>query len=200
MNGSEPVQKLASVLSKLPGVGRRSAERMALKLARDQGTLIPDLIAALQEVDEKICTCSLCGNLTQKTKNPCSLCTDPRRDESVLCVVEEPGDIMLIERSGEYRGRYHALMGRISPMRGEGVDDLRVESLIKRVKKEGFKEVILALNSDVESDATVSYIQDVLASTKAKVTRLAFGIPAGSEIAYSDPVTLSRAIKGRQAL
>ena len=117
--------------------------------------------------------------------------------DHALCVVEDPGDIMLIERAGGYRGRYHALMGKISPMKGDGIDDLRVDSLLRRVKEEKFEEVILALNSDVESDATASFLHDALAGVGAKVSRLAFGVPAGSGLMYSDPVTLSRAIQGR---
>ena len=114
--------------------------------------------------------------------------------------MEDAGDILLMERMGEFRGRYHALMGKISPMRGEGPDNLRVESLLKRIDQEGIEEVILALNSDVESDATAAFLQHALSSRKVKVSRLAFGIPAGSEIAYSDPVTLSRALQNRRPL
>lgn len=198
MSNLEPVEKLTQVLGRLPGVGRRSAERMALKLARDAGSLVRDLLGALQDVEAKVRTCSLCGGLTLRSEDPCGLCKDPRRDGKLLCVVEDPGDILLLERAGEFRGRYHALMGKISPMRGEGAENPRIEALLKRVEREGFEEVILALGSDVESDATVSYLQHLLAPSKVRVSRLAFGIPAGSEIAYSDPVTLSRAIQGRR--
>ena len=198
MNPIEPLDKLTSALGRLPGVGRRSAERMALKLARDSRGLVRDLIAALQEVDAKVCACTRCGGITLKAEDPCSLCRDPRRDSRVICVVEDPGDILLMERTGEFRGRYHALMGRISPMKGEGLQDLRVEALLKRIDEEKVEEVILALNSDVESDATSAFLQHSLATRKVKVSRLAFGIPAGSEIAYSDPVTLSRALQNRQ--
>jgi len=171
---------------------------MALKLARDSRGLVRDLILALEDLDAKVCACSLCGGITLKTEDPCSLCRDARRDNRVICVVEDPGDILLIERTGHFRGRYHALMGKLSPMKGEGVQDLRVESLLKRIDGEGVEEVILALNSDVESDATSSFLQHALSTRKVKVSRLAFGIPAGSAIAYSDSVTLSRALQNRQ--
>lgn len=199
MSPAAPLTRLIALLGRLPGVGRRSAERMAVKLARDEGTLIRDLIQALDDVDKNVTVCSRCGGMTIKEADPCSLCSDPKRDDQVLCVVEDPADIALLEKSGEFRGRYHALMGKISPMRGEGIQDLRVDSLLARVDRESIKEVILALNSDVESDATAMFLRHALEGKPVKVTRLAFGIPAGSEIAYSDAVTLSRALKGRQA-
>ena len=198
MNSIEPLEKLTNLLGRLPGVGRRSAERMALKLARDSRGLVRDLIGALQDVDAKVCACSLCGGITLRTQDPCSLCQDPKRDSRIICVVEDPGDILLMERTAQFRGRYHALMGKISPMRGEGLQDLRVDLLLRRIDKDGVEEIILALNSDVESDATAMFLQHTLSTRKVKVSRLAFGIPAGSEIAYSDPVTLSRAIQNRQ--
>jgi recombination protein RecR len=171
---------------------------MALKLARDSRGLVRDLVGALQEVDAKVCACTLCCGITLKAQNPCSLCQDPKRDSRVICIVEDPGDILLMERAAQFRGRYHALMGKISPMRGEGLQDLRVDSLLKRIDKDDVEEIILALNSDVESDATAAFLQHTLSTRKVKVSRLAFGMPAGSEIAYSDPVTLSRAIQNRQ--
>jgi recombination protein RecR len=200
MNTLEPVDRLAQLLGKLPGVGRRSAEKMALKVCRDTGGLARDLVAALQGVQATVAVCSLCGNITLKEEDPCRLCKDPRRDARMICVVEDPSDILILERAGEYRGRYHALMGRLSPMKGEGVQDLRVDALLQRIDRENIEEVILALGSDVESDATAAFLQHSLTSRKVRVTRLAFGIPAGSEIAYSDPVTLSRAIRGRQSV
>jgi recombination protein RecR len=197
VNTADPLDRLISALAKLPAIGRRSAERIALKLVQNNKGLSEELVASLQAAHKSVCCCSKCGSITTKEQNPCRLCTDPRRDDSVLCVVEDPGDIMLIERSGGFRGRYHALLGKISPMKGEGVDDIRATELAKRVKDEGVKEIILALNSDVESDATAGFLHDMLTSKDVKVTRIAFGLPAGSGIAYSDPVTLSRAIEGR---
>lgn len=196
----EPLDKLIDVLVHLPGVGRRSAERMALRLARDTRGLIPELVAALQAVSSQVKACARCGHLTLRTEDPCRLCTDPRRENNVLCVVEDPSDILLIERSGAFRGRYHALMGKISPMKGEGAIPPRMAPLMRRVEQEHIREVILALNSDVESDATAAFIQQALAAQKVRITRLALGIPAGSAIAYADALTLTRSIQGRNVL
>jgi recombination protein RecR len=198
MNPRDPLNRLSMALSKLSGIGRRSAERIAIKLARDPGTLIKDLIMALQDVESNLKGCSRCGNITLRTEDPCRICTDPRRDGRILCVVEDPSDISMIEKAGEFNGRYHALMGKLSPMKGEGIQNLRVDALIKRIQDENVEEVILALNSDVESDATASFLAHSLSGLPVRVSRLAFGIPAGSEISYSDPVTLSRALQGRQ--
>ncbi len=193
----EPLDRLGKQLARLPGVGRRSAERMALGLVRDAEKLLPELIQSLETVVRTVCLCERCGAVTLREQNPCRLCTDPRRDDGLLCVVEEPGDIDTLEKSGGYRGRYHALMGKLSPMKGEGIPQLRVESLLRRVKAGGIREVVLALNSDVESDATAAYLRDAMRGSDVKVTRLAYGLPAGSGIAYSDSVTLARALQGR---
>lgn len=200
MSELESIRKLSAVLARLPGVGRRSAERMAMKLARDGSGFIRNLMDALAEVQEEVCVCTSCGGLTEKSRNPCSLCTDSRRDGRMLCVVEDPGDILLIERAGDYRGRYHSLMGKLSPMKGEGLGDLRVDALIKRIESDGVQEVILALGTDVESDATAAFLSHSLTGRKIRVSRLAFGIPAGSDLSYADPVTLARALKGRQPI
>jgi recombination protein RecR len=197
MSTAESLEKLVGALGKLPGVGRRTAERMAMKLVRDPDGVMKDLVTSLQEAMARIKCCSRCGNITTVEQNPCGLCTSASRDGSTLCVVEDPYDITTIERSGGFGGRYHALMGKISPMRGDGPGELRLKSLVERIEKEKFQEVILALSTDVEGDSTASYIADLLKGQKVKVTRLAFGMPAGSGIAYSDPVTLSRALKGR---
>lgn len=132
--------------------------------------------------------------------NPCTLCANPARQNGVLCVVNEPASIGSLEKSGAFRGRYHALMGKISPMHQNGIQNLRVQVLLKRIKDEEVKEVLLALDSDTESEATVSFLKDVLASYPVRVSRLAYGLPAGSGISYSDPLTLSRAIAGRQEM
>lgn len=200
MSEAAHLDRLIRCLCRLPGVGRRSAERMALKLARDPKGLLAETSEALREVSARICCCARCGVITTVEKNPCRLCTDPRRDDSLLCVVEDGEDILAIEKSSGFKGRYHSLMGKLSPMRGQGRDDLRIDALLKRVDEGHFAEVILALNTDVESDATAGYIGDLLVSRKVKVTRLAFGLPVGSGIMYSDSVTLARAIKGRQTL
>ena len=192
-------ERLITTLSRLPGIGRRSAERIAMELVRRPGDLVRDLIAALDGAQRDLLCCRRCGSITSAARDPCRLCADPGRDGTLLCVVEEPGDIVLLERSGGYRGRYHALMGKLSPMRGKGVDDLRIQLLMDRIEAEQFQEVILALSTDVEGDSTASFLADLLREKKVNVTRLAFGLPAGSGIGYSDPVTLARALKGRQS-
>ncbi len=193
----EPLHQLTEALAKLPGIGRRTAERLATHLARNPGGAAREVAAALAEARERLTACKQCGSVTAKEENPCRLCADARRDDAILCVVEDPADIALIERSGEYRGRYFALMGKISPMRGEGLADLRLPALLARAAQA--QEVLLALNCDVESEATASYLRHVLAQKQPqlRISRLALGIPAGSAIAFSDPVTLGRAIRGR---
>jgi recombination protein RecR len=199
MSSLEPLAKLCALLARLPGVGRRSAERMALALVRDGGALAGDLASAIQDVKQRVVACSRCGNTTLKSDDPCRLCTDPRRDDSIVCVVEDPSDIAVIERAGAFKGRYHALMGKLSPQRGEGFDSLRLDSLLQRVERDHVKEVILALNADVESDATASFIRQALTGRLVRVTRLARGIPAGSGLAYTDSVTLGSALANREA-
>lgn len=191
-------ERLVKALRRLPGVGKRSAERMALRIVRDSDGLLRDLSAALRDAGAALTGCSRCGSLTAKDRDPCELCTGAGRDGSVLCIVEEPDDIGVIENSGGFRGRYHALMGKLSPIKGRGPEDLRIRSLVERVKAEDIKEVVLALSTDVEGDSTAHFIAEVLEGKGVKVSRLAFGLPAGSGIRYSDPVTLARAIKGRQ--
>ena len=200
MNHLIPLDNLVAALSRLPGIGRRTAERMALALVQDQKGLMRILANALLEADEGIASCERCGSVTLAMENPCELCIKPRRDAQVLCVVENPGDIMKIEQSGGFRGRYHALMGKLSPMHGTGAADLRVDKLLQRIADEGIEEVFIALGSDVESDATASYLKEVLTTREVKVSRIAFGLPAGSAIEYSDATTLARAISGRQEM
>ena len=193
----DPLHQLTEALAKLPGIGRRTAERLATHLARNPSGAARELAIALDGARDKLTACQLCGSVTAKEENPCRLCSDARREDAILCVVEDPSDIALIERSGEYRGRYFALLGKISPMRGEGLGDLRLPALLERAARA--QEVLLALNCDVESEATASYLRHVLSQKlpKLKISRLALGIPAGSAIAFSDPVTLGRAIRGR---
>ena len=199
MTAVEAMDRLVGCLGRLPGVGRRTAERMAMKIAQRPEGLLADLQIALRDTRESVRWCKTCGGITSADAQPCRLCTDATRDAATLCVVEDSGDIQAIERCGVFRGRYHALQGRISPSRGEGINDLRVRSLLDRVEKEGTREVILALNTDMESDATASFLSDLLRQRKVRVTRLAFGLPVGSGILFADPVTLARAVRGRQA-
>lgn len=197
MRGLAPLEALISSLAKLPGVGRRSAERMAMALVRDLDGLGASLAGALQQARATVCACQRCRGITVRDRDPCSLCASPNRNGAQVCVVEDPSDIAVIEHSGGYNGRYHALLGRLSPMHSVGPQDLRIQALLDRIAAEGFQEVILALSTDVEGDATASYLTELLKSRSVRVSQLAFGIPAGSGIAYSDAVTLSRAFQGR---
>lgn len=200
MNGLEHLDRVAAALSKLPGIGRRSAERMAYSLAWNSGDALRGLLEALKAAADNVRLCERCGGITTIEEMPCRLCTAAGRDGSVVCVVQDPADIVALERTGSYKGRYHVLMGVISPLHGESVRDLRLAALLQRVETEGFTEVILALGMDVESEATAGYMAELLRGRHVKVTKLASGIPVGSGVRYSDAMTLSRAIRGRQVL
>ena len=193
----EEIVELERCLAKLPGFGRRSAARAALALVREHGRLLDPLLAALAAAKGNVRCCSRCGAFTSAGSDPCATCTDLTRDGSVVCVVEEPADILSIESSGVFRGRYHALGGKLSPAGRVGPEKLRIAELADRVVREGFREVLLALSTDMDGDATAGYVTEILKGTGAKVTRLAFGLPADSGIAYSDPLTLRRAIVNR---
>ncbi len=171
---------------------------MAVKLVEDKEGLLRDVGRSMQAAYRELSCCSVCGMITSVKRNPCRICTDPGRNAKMLCVVEHPGEIMLLESSGAYDGKYHALMGKISAARGTGPDDLRVTELVERIKNEKIEEVLLALNTDVESDATASFLSEVLDGRGVRVSRLASGLPVGSPVMYSDPVTLARAVKGRR--
>ena len=193
-----PVDELEKCLARLPGLGRRSAARAALALVREKERLLRPLVSALGVAEATVCCCSRCGAFTTRDADPCALCTDETRDGAQLCVVEEPADILPLEASGAFRGRYHALGGKLSPARRGGPEKLRLAELQDRVVRSGVREVLLALSTDMDGDATAGYIAELLRGTGARVTRLAFGLPADSGIAYSDPLTLRRAIRGRQ--
>lgn len=197
MNKHAAYMRLQTVLCKLPGIGRRSAERMAMKLLADDSQLLKELMDALVAVDENVCSCSLCGSITSVTMNPCTLCSSPNRD-NVICVVEEPSDITSIEASSGYNGKYHALMGKISPMRGDGPDNLRIRQLIDRIHTENIREVILALSMDMEGESTSAYLSELLHKHKVQVSRIAYGMPTGSGVRYADPQTIARSIEGRK--
>lgn len=192
-----PVDELEKCLSKLPGFGRRSAQRAALSLVREPARLLEPLMAALDKARREVKCCSLCGAFTTVAADPCAFCSDPLRSGEVVCVVEDPSDIISIEGSGAFRGRYHVLGGKLSPARKMGPGKLRLAELQDRVVREGVREVLLALSTDMDGDATAGYIAELLKGTGVKVTRLAFGLPADSGIAYSDPLTLKRAISNR---
>lgn len=192
-----PFETLVQELAKLPGVGRRSAERAALSLVRKGAPALAALEDALAAARTGVALCASCGAVTTASENPCRLCTDPARDRSRLLVVEEPGDILAIERSGAWTGLYHALGGRVSPAAGTGPKDLAVARLEARLAGGGVREIVLALGTDVEGDATAAWLRETLVPAGVSVTRLAYGLPADSGVRYADPLTLRRAIAGR---
>jgi recombination protein RecR len=193
-----PVQNLISLLGKLPGIGKRSAERMALHLLKAGPDASRLLAQAILETNSKIRNCSRCGGYTEL--EICELCSSARRDPALLCVVEGPNDILTLERAGAFTGIYHALMGRISPLNGIGPDQLRIAALLERVKRDRPREVILALGADVESEATAHFVAEQLQPTGVSVSRIGLGLPAGSALEGADEVTLSRAMEGRRKL
>jgi recombination protein RecR len=192
----EPLAALIAALGRLPGIGPRSAERLALHIVQSDPASIESLASAMVQARRRIAPCAVCGALTEQS--PCALCTDPRRDASILCVVERATDILTVEKSGTFSGRYHVLGGRLSPVNGIGPEDLRIEELEKRLAREPASELILALGTDVEGDATAHYLAQRLAAPDLKITRLAAGLPAGMGLDFADELTLSRAIEGRR--
>jgi recombination protein RecR len=192
------VQDLIDELGRLPGVGPKSAQRIAFHLlAADPGD-VRRLVHALEEVKAKVRFCSVCGNVAQEEQ--CRICQDPRRDRTVICVVEEPKDVVAIERTREFRGRYHVLGGAISPIEGVGPDDLRVRELMQRLADEQIGELILATDPNLEGEATATYLARLVKPMGLKVTRLASGLPVGGDLEYADEVTLGRAFEGRRVL
>ena len=190
-------EKLQKTLKKLPGLGYRSAERIALHLTVEKPSLLPELIAALEEASRKIKRCSQCGNLSEE--DYCSICQSPNRTQDVICVIEQVPDLAAIERSGAYRGLYHVLHGKLAPIHGIGPEDLNFEGLERRLAKEDVSELILALSNDIEGEATCHYIQETLIGDRpVKVTRIGFGLPSGGGIVYADSVTLKSALEGRR--
>jgi len=194
----EPVTALTAALGKLPGIGPRSAERLALHLVQTEAATVRHLAEALLTARERIRFCDTCGALTETT--PCPACTDPRRDAALLCVVEKAVDIFSIEKSGTFRGKFHVLGGRISPLDGVEPDDLRIAGLETRLATEPVRELILALGTDVEGDATSHYLAKRLARPGLKISRIAYGLPAGSGLEYADELTLNRALEGRREM
>lgn len=195
----QPVQQLINNFARLPGVGPKTASRLTFYLLRGTDkSLAADLAAALLELGEKTRYCSRCFNITEN--DPCEVCADESRDETVLCVVEEPLDVVAIERSRAYTGLYHVLHGALSPIEGIGPDDLRIEELVQRIDDGAFNEVILATNATLEGDSTALYLQRRLAGSNARLTRLARGLSVGGDIEYTDEITLSRALDGRQEM
>ena len=191
---SNSMQRAVEELSKLPGIGKKSAQRLVfylLKLPRDE---IVALAKSLVDVKDKASYCSICFNITEK--NPCSICTNDHRDRSIICIVEEANDVLAFEKTGEYKGLYHVLGGALSPLDGIGPDDLKIKELLARIKDD-VKEIILANNPNVEGEATALYLSKLIAPLGLKLTRIARGIPVGTDIEYADEITLTRALEGR---
>ena len=194
----EWLDRLVQELGRLPGIGPRSAERIALHLLGTEASEARRLAETIVTAREKIQWCSLCGGLTEV--QPCALCDDPQRDRALLCVVEQPTDILILERARAFRGRYHVLGGTLSPINGVGPEDLRLDALERRVASEPIREVVIALGTSVEGDATGHFLARRLAGRGLKVTRIAYGLPAGSGLEFADEVTLGHALEGRREL
>ena len=191
-----PIQSLIDELRRLPGIGERSAQRLAFHLLRQKSADVLRLAATLQDVTQRVRECGICCDLTDE--DPCRTCCDESRDQSILCVVEEPQDLRAVERSGEYRGLFHVLHGSLSPVRGIGPEDLRVAPLLERVRDGKVREVIAATNPNVEGEATALYLCKLLNPLGLTVTRVAQGLPVGTSLDHVDEVTMSRAISGRR--
>jgi recombination protein RecR len=196
----EPIQDLITAFERLPGIGPKSASRLAFYLLRAPDEVSLNLAEALQALKSATGMCEVCFNITSAGQKVCDICLDGRRDESSVCVVEEPLDVMVLERIGIYQGRYHVLHGFLSPIEGIGPEDLRIRPLIERVRGGKIQEVILATNPSMEGDATALYLRQQLAPLGVRVTRLARGLPVGGDLEYADQNTLLRALTGRQEM
>ncbi len=195
---AQPLAKLIGQLTKLPGIGSKTAQRLAFYILKMDNEEVEDLVNSIADVQENLIYCSVCHNLTEK--DPCPICEDPKRDRSIICVVEKIEDIVAMEKTGEYKGLYHVLHGSISPMDGVGPDDIKIKDLLERVKKDEVEEIILASDPNVEGEATAMYISKLLKPFEIKVTRIAHGLPVGGDLEYADEVTLSKALEGRQEI
>jgi recombination protein RecR len=195
---ARPLAQLLEQLEKLPGIGPKSAQRLAFHVLRGSVQDAENLAQAIRDVREKIKPCSRCGNYTDL--EICDICTDPRRDEHFLCIVAEPRDLMAIENSGEFKGRYHVLGGVISPIEGIGPEQLSVNALVRRIGDEGITEVILAVPPTVEGETTANYLANLLKPRNLRVTQLARGLPFGGELDYADQVTIAGALRGRREI
>ena len=198
MSLPEPLARLIEQMQKLPGIGAKGAQRLAfhiLKTPRDDAEL---LCGAIRDVKEQVTYCSVCNNIT--ATDPCTYCTGVSRDRRIICVVEEPQNVMVVEKTREFKGLYHVLMGTLSPLHGVGPDDLKIKGLLERVGAGGVEEVILATSPTVEGEATALYLARLLKPLGVRVTRIAMGIPVGSDLEYADEVTMTRAMEGRRDL
>jgi recombination protein RecR len=195
---AEPLNILIEELKKIPGIGAKTAQRIAFYILELPQGEAEDLAEAIREAKKKVFYCSICNNITHV--EPCQYCTNSERSDEILCVVEEPFNIASIEKTGIYNGRYHVLLGSLSPLEGRGPEELKTEKLIKRIEKDNFKEVIIATNPTVEGEATALYLAKILKGFKVKLTRLAMGLPVGSDLDYADQVTIKKALEGRTEL
>ena len=195
---TDPIKRLVGQLSRLPGVGEKTATRLAFHILRSKNGLAEDLAEALTEVSEQVQLCSVCCNLSGT--DPCEICSEPRRDTTLICVVERPQDLLAVERSGEFQGTFRVLHGALSPLDGVGPEDIHVRELLSRVSGDDPTEVILATNPTVEGEATALYLAKLLKPAGVKVTRIAQGVSVGAELEYTDGGTIARALQNRQEL
>jgi recombination protein RecR len=196
---ADPIRRLVQELSRLPGIGEKTATRLAFHLVRGNRQQVLDLAQALVDVTDKIRLCSVCMNMTEQ--DPCALCSDPRREPDMICVVASPSDLIAIDRGGHFRGRYHVLHGLLSPLEGIGPDDIRVAELVRRLGGEHPpREVIIATSPSVDGEATAMYIARVIKPLGVRVSRIATGLPVGGELEYSDQATIARALAGRATM
>ena len=195
---AKPMARLIDALRRLPGIGPKSAQRIAFHILKTERAEVEEIAAALQEVKEKIQLCDICNNVTEI--NPCSYCSDPSRNPQLLCIVEEPGNILPIERTGQYRGYYHVLHGALSPLQGIGPEQLRIKNLVERLKSGLVQEVLMATNPTVDGEATATYLSKLLKPHGVTVTRIAMGVPVGGDLEYVDEVTIAKAMEGRKEI
>jgi recombination protein RecR len=198
MSRSDPLTKLVEQLQRLPGIGAKSAQRLAFHVLKTPREEVERLADAMRDVKDRVTYCTICSNITDV--DPCYYCTDSGRDPRIICVVEEPENVAAVEKTRDFKGRYHVLMGALSPLHGVGPDDLKIRGLLERVGHGGVEEVILATNPNVEGEATAIYLAKLLKPLGVRVTRIAMGVPVGSDLEYADEVTMQRAMEGRREL
>ncbi|MBM41191.1 MAG: recombination protein RecR [Acidobacteria bacterium] len=196
MSEIEPLVRLTEELQKLPSIGAKSAQRLAFHLLKQPREDVDRLRAALHDVKERVTYCSVCSNITDR--DPCFYCTDPGRDRQLICVVEDPHNVAAVEKTGDFKGAYHVLMGALSPLKGVGPDDLHIKGLLQRVGSDQVREVILATNPNVEGEATAIYLAKLLKPLGVRVSRIAMGVPVGSDLEYADEITMLKAMEGRR--
>ena len=198
MNEIAPLVRLTEQLQRLPSIGAKSAQRLAFHLLKQPREEVDQLCDAIRDVKELVSYCSICSNITDR--DPCFYCTDPSRDRQAICVVEDPNNVAAIERTRDFKGVYHVLMGALSPLKGVGPDDLHIKGLLERVGADDVKEVILATNPNVEGEATAIYLARLLKPLGVRVSRIAMGVPVGSDLEYADEITMLKAMEGRREM